>query len=284
MSLNNPVDFSIDYVINGPTDITEYLLKLAFYNPNNGYGGIWGPVNDSFTIEQGIREKVINKMVAPLLQVAGGTTEIIDLSGAKIENLSGGIIWVSVPDFMTGGRRILEVIEVYPGNINRAVSNGYNFGNYAACGASMMNNSLNRLINGLNDGNVTRSFNSFTMVGPNSFIIRDAGSAMFNMIAKVILSYDESFSGVPTKMFDKFAELVELGTKAYIYKTCRRGMQEAVSRFGVTVDDVQDDIQGYSDAAQQFKEFYNDKMKKYMAYADAKGKTDQLKMIVPRKR
>lgn len=284
MSLNNPVDFSIDYVINGPTDITEYLLKLAFYNPNNGYGGIWGPVNDSFTIEQGIREKVINKMVAPLLQVAGGTTEIIDLSGAKIENLSGGIIWVSVPDFMTGGRRILEVIEVYPGNINRAVANGYNFGNYAACGASMMNNSLNRVINGLNDGNVTRSFNSFTMVGPNSFIIRDAGSAMFNMIAKVILSYDESFSGVPTKMFDKFAELVELGTKAYIYKTCRRGMQEAVSRFGVTVDDVQDDIQGYSDAAQQFKEFYNDKMKKYMAYADAKGKTDQLKMIVPRKR
>lgn len=284
MSLSNPVDFSIDYVINGPTDITEYLLKLAFYNPNNGYGGIWGPVNDSFTIEQGIREKVINKMVAPLLQVAGGTTEIIDLSGAKIENLSGGIIWVSVPDFMTGGRRILEVIEVYPGNINRAVANGYNFGNYAACGASMMNNSLNRLINGLTDGNVTRSFNSFTMVGPNSFIIRDAGSAMFNMIAKVILSYDESFSGVPTKMFDKFAELVELGTKAYIYKTCRRGMQEAVSRFGVTVDDVQDDIQGYSDAAQQFKEFYNDKMKKYMAYADAKGKTDQLKMIVPRKR
>jgi hypothetical protein len=284
MSLSNPVDFAIDYVINGPTDITEYLLKLAFYNPNNGYNAIWGPMNDSFSIEQGIREKVVNKMVAPLLKVAGGQTEIIDLSGAQIENLAGGVIWVSVPDFLTGGRRILEVIEVYPGNINRAIANGYNFGNYANCGASMMNNSLNRLISGLDDGNVTRSFNSFTMVGPNSFIIRDAGSAMFNMIAKVILSYDENFSGVPVKMFDKFAELVELGTKAYIYKTCRRGMQEAVSRFGVTVDDVQDDIQGYADAAQQFKDFYNDRMKKYMAYADAKGKTDTLKMIVPRKR
>ncbi|QZA70502.1 hypothetical protein AH04_12 [Erwinia phage AH04] len=284
MSLSNPVDFAIDYVINGPTDITDYLLKLAFYNPNNGYGGIWGPSNDSFTVEQGIREKVVNKMVAPLLQVAGGQTEIIDLSGAQIENLAGGVIWVNVPDFLTGGRRILEVVEVYPGNINRAVANGYNFGNYASCGASAMNNSMNRLISGLTDSNVTRSFNSFTMVGPNSFIIRDAGSAMFNMIAKVILSYDENFNGVPTKMFDKFAELVELGVKAYIYKTCRRGMQEAVSRFGVTVDDVQDDIQGYSDAAQQFKEFYNERMKKYMAYADAKGKTDQLKMIVPRKR
>jgi hypothetical protein len=284
MSLSSPVDFAIDYVMNGPTDISEYLLKLAFHNPNNGYGGIWGNPNDSFSVEQGIREKVIAKMVAPLLQVAGGQTEIIDLSGAQIENLAGGVIWVSVPDFMTGGRRIIEVIEVYPGNINRAVANGYNFGSAATCGGGAINNSLSRLMTGLTDSNVTRSFNSFTIVGPNSFLIRDAGSAMFNMIAKVVLSYDESFNGVPVKMFDKFAELVELGTKAYIYKTCRRGMQEAVSRFGVTVDDVQDDIQGYSDAAQQFKEFYNDKMKKYMAYADAKGKTDQLKMIVPRKR
>lgn len=284
MSLSSPVDFAIDYVMNGATDISDYLLKLAFYNPNNGYGGIWGNNNDSFSVEQGIREKVISKMVAPLLQVAGGQTEIIDLSGAQIENLAGGVIWVSVPDYLTGGRRIIEVIEVYPGNINRAVANGYNFGGAATCGSSMMNNSLNRLMTGLTDSNVTRSFNSFTMVGPNSFLIRDAGSAMFNMIAKVVLSYDESFSGIPVKMYDKFAELVELGTKAYIYKTCRRGMQEAVSRFGVTVDDVQDDIQGYSDAHQQFKEFYNDRMKKYMAYADAKGKTDQLKMIVPRKR
>ncbi|QGH72114.1 putative virion structural protein [Klebsiella phage N1M2] len=224
------------------------------------------------------------KMVGPLLNVAGGTTEIIDLSAAHIENLSGGIIAVNVPDFMTGGRRILSVLEVYPGNINRAINNGYNFNNYAACGSGMMNNSLNRLINGLDDGQVQRSFTSFTMTGNNSFIIRDAGSAMFNMIAKVILSYDEHFSVIPPRMYDKFAELVELGVKAYIYKTCRRGMQEAVSRFGVTVEDVQDDIQGYADAHREFKDLYNNEIKKYLAYADPKGKSDAIKMTVPRKR
>ena len=280
----NPVDFSINYVINGPTDISEYLLKLAFDNPNNGYGDIWGPINNEFSIEQGIREKVIGKMVGPMIDVGGGTTEIIDLSSAQISNLSAGIIAVNVPDFLTGGRRILEVIEVYPGNLNRAIANGYNFSGFGACGAGMMGNSLNRLISNLDDSNVTRSFNSFTMVGNNSFIIRDAGSAMFNMIAKVVLSFDEYFSGIPPKVYPIFAELVELGTKAYIYKRCRRGMQEAVSRFGVTVEDVQDDIQGYSDAAQQFKELYNEKIKKYLAYSDPKGKTDQLKMSVPRKR
>lgn len=280
----NPVDFSIDYVMNGANDISEYLLKLAFENPNNGYGAVWGPINNEFSIEQGIREKVILKMVAPMLQVAGGTTEIIDLSSALINNLQGGIIHVNVPDFLTGGRRILEVIEVYPGNINRAITSGYNFSNYATCGAGQVNNSLNRLINGLDDGNVQRTFTSFTMVGNNSFLIRDAGSALFNMLAKVILSYDDNFSVVPVKMYDKFYELVELGVKAYIYKKCKRGMQEAVSRFGVTVDDLQDDIQNYASAAQEFKEFYDTQMKKYMAYADPKGKADQIKMTTPRKR
>lgn len=280
----NPVDFSIEYVINGPTDISEYLLKLAFSNPNNGYGGVWGPVNDEFSIEQGIREKVILKMVAPLLNVAGGTTEIIDLSSAHIENIQGGIIHVNVPDFLTGGRRILQVVEVYPGNINRAVANGNAFVGAAGCGQSMMNNSMQRLMNGLNDGNVQRSFTSFTMTGNNSFLIRDAGSAMFNMIAKVVLSYDDHFTVIPPRMYDVFAEFVELGVKTYIYKRCRRGMQEAVSRFGVSVDDVQDDIQGYSDAAEQFKTFYEDKIKKRLQYADPKGKADQIKYSMPRKR
>lgn len=280
----NPVDFSIDYVLNGPNDISDYLLKLAFENPNNGYGGIWGPINSEFSVEQGIREKVILKMVAPLLQVAGGTTEIIDLSSALIQNLEGGIIHVNVPDFLTGGRRILEVIEVYPGNMNRAIAAGSNFTGFAACGTSQTTNAMSRVISGLSNSNVTRTFTSFTLVGNNSFLIHGAGSAMFNMLAKVILSYDDNFSVIPPKMYPKFAELVTLGVKAYIYKKCRRGMQEAVSRFGVTVDDLQDDIQEYRDAAQQFNELYNDQMKKHLAYADPKGKADQIKMMVPRKR
>lgn len=282
--MSNPVDFSIDYIINGASDISPYLLKLAFSNPNNGYGSVWSPVNSEFSVEQGIREKVILKMVAPLLNVAGGQTEIIDLTSARIENLQGGIIHVNVPDFLTGGRRITSVIEVYPGNINRAIANGNNFSNFATCGTSAMTNALSRVINGLDNGNVQRTFTTFTMTGNNSFIIRDAGSALFNMIAKVVLSYDEHFSGLPEKMYDKFAELCELGTKAYIYKHCRRGMQEAVSRFGVTVDDVQDDIQGYADAHREFKDLYQNEIKKYMSYADKKGVTDTIKMMVPRKR
>lgn len=280
------VDYAIQQVVEGAiTDISPYILEIAFDNPqNHSYADIWGPVETSSTIEQGIREKVILKMICPVANVIGSQTEIIDLTGARIENLSGGIIAVNVPDFLTGGRVIVGVVEVYPGNINRAIANGNNFSGYATCGTSQMNNSLNRLINGLDNGNVQRTFTTFTITGRNSFIIRDAGSALFNMVAKVQLSYDEYFSGIPTKMYDKFAEWVEIATKAYIYRNCRRGMQEAISRAGVSVDDVQDEIMGYADAHRDFKAMYNDEMKKYFSYADNKGVSDTIKMMVPRKR
>lgn len=277
------VDFAIQYVQDGPSDISPYMLKLAFENANNGYGSVWAPVNTEFSIDQGIREKVIGKMVGPLMNLSG-QTEVIDLSYARIENLTGGVIAVNVPDFLTGGRRIVQVIEVYPGNINRAIMNGNNFSGPAQCGVGQMNNALGRLINGLDDGNVQRTFTNITMTGNNSFIIRDAGSALFNMIAKVVLSFDDHFTSIPPKSYDKFAEWIELGVKAYIYKNCRRGMQEAVARFGVTVDELQDEIQGYADAGKEFKEMYNYEMKKILAYADPKGKADTLKFLVPRKR
>lgn len=282
----NPVDFSIQNLISGVNDIPEYLLKLAFDNPNNSYGSVWSPVNTEYSIEQGIREKVILKMVGPLLNVVSGNTEILDLSSARITNMQGGHIHVNVPDFLTGGRKIISVIEVYPGNLNRAIASGYNMtsGNGSCDTAGQVGNTLNRLMVGLDDSNVQRSFTSFTMTGNNSFLIRDAGAAMFNMIAKVVLAYDEHFSVIPPKMYDKFYELVELATKAYIYKTCRRGVQEAVSRYGVSVDDVRDDVERYADSAREFKEFFNEELKKHLAYADPKGVSDSLKMMVPRKR
>ncbi|QDB70426.1 hypothetical protein CF8_0013 [Aeromonas phage CF8] len=281
----NMVDFCISYVVEGTSDISDYLLKLAFDNPNNGTGFVWGDQNTEYSIEQGIREKVIAKMINPLFNAASGNTEIIDLSGAHIKSLSGGTIHVNVPDFLTGGRKILSVLEVYPGNINRAVAAGYNFSSYETCnGGGEMGNAMNRLMQGLDNGQVQRVYTHFTMVGNNTFLIRDAGSAMFNMVAKVVLSYDEHFSTIPPKSYFQMAKLVELGVKAYIYKTCRRGMQEAVARFGVSIDEIREEVNEYRDAGVQFREFFEEEIQRYLAYADPKGVSDSLRMLVPRRK
>lgn len=281
----NLVDFCVDHIVNGPTDISDYLLKLAFDNPNNLGGFVWGDQNTEYSIEQGIREKVIIKMIAPLLNVQGGQTEIIDLSGAHIKNMAGGNIHVNVPDFLTGGRKILSVLEVYPGSLNRALTSNANFVGYSSCETGgQMGNALNRVMNGLDSGQVQRVYTHFTIVGNNSFIIRSAGSVMFNLVAKVVLSYDEHFSVVPPKMYYAFAKLVELGVKSYIYKNCRRGMQEAVSRFGVSIDEIKEEVMEYRDASKEFRDYFEEDIQKYLAYSDNKGISDTIKAMMPRRR
>lgn len=278
------VNFCINHVINGPNEISEYALKLAFDNPVSGMGyPAWSDIeNDSnYSIEQGIRQKVIYNMMGPLLNVGGGTTELIDLSGAKIRWLGNGMLHVNVPDSLTGGREILSIINLYPANVSTAMVAGG--GTQSSCGSGLIGSELNKLISGLSSNNVISGFTDTSRTGRNSFLIRTPGINLYNLIAKVILSYDDNFSIINPKAYPYIAELAVLGTQAFIYKNCRRGLKEAVQKYGYSLDDLQDEIDTYRESGKEFMELYNTQIRKILAYADPKGVSDMIAMIVPRR-
>lgn len=280
------VDFCVNSVINGPNDISDYVLQLAFDNPVSGRGyPAWGDMeNDSdYSIYSGIKEKVIYKMIAPLLNATGGVTELIPLSGAKLTNLPNGFVHVNVPDTLTGGRDILSIIALYPGAMG--LSTLYSGSGGATCGSGSINDSLNSVVSGLTGSAASglSGFNNTTMTGRNSFLIRMTGVTLFDIAAKVLLSMDDEFSHLSPRAWPYFAELTVLGTKAYIYKHCRRGLREAVHRFGLSLDDIQDEIMGMSDAARMFLELYDTRVKKILAYSDRVGRDDSIAMITPRR-
>lgn len=279
------VQYCIDYVLDGPNDISLQALRLAFDDTISGlsYPQYTSMEYDSnYNIEQGIREKVIYKMIGKMINASGGVTEVIDLSTSRIRYLGNGIIHVNVPDTVTGGREILSVIAVYPGTIGSMLMYGSGNG-MARCGnGGAIGNSLNSIAKNLTNDHVVSSYSNITKTGRNSFIIKAAGMLLFTMSAKVILSYDEEFSVISPKAYEYFGDLTVLGTKAYIYKHCRRGLKEAVRRFGFSVDELQDEIDGYADAHREYSELYT-KIKKILAYADSKGVSDHINMIVPRR-
>lgn len=280
----NLVSFCVNHVLNGPNEISDYALKLAFDNPVSGYGypsWLTNEYDSDYSMEQGIREKVIYKMIAPLLNVAGGTTEIIDLSQARVRYIGNGQIHVNVPDSLTGGREILSIVNIYPGNLGSSMMT--NRGTDASCGVGDVANAMNRIVNSLSTKNVISGFTQTSRTGRNSFLIRTAGMVVYTLTAKVILSYDEEFSIINPKAYTYFCELAVLGTKAYIYKTCRRGLKEAVQKYGYPLDDLQDEIDSYRDAGAEFMTLFNDKIRKVLAYADPKGVSDMLAMITPRR-
>lgn len=278
------VDFCINQVTSGSCEISDYALQLAFDNPVNGQGyPSWmGIENDSnYSIEQGIREKIIYKMIGPLLNVVGGTTELIDLSQARVEYLGNGHMHVNVPDALTGGREILSVINVYPGNLGASLM--YGGSNTQTCGNGQIQQSMNAIVNNLSSNNIISGFFETTKTGRNSFLIRSSGVAIYSLAAKVILSYDDEFTIISPRAYPYFGELTVLGTKAYIYKKCRRGLKEAVQKYGYSLDDLQDEIDEYRGAHAEFMEYFRDKIRKVLAYADPKGVSDHIAMITPRR-
>lgn len=277
------VSFCINHVVNGPTGPSDYALKLAFDNPVSGFGypsWLSNEYDSDYSVEQGIREKVIYKMIAPLLNVAGGTTELIDLSQARIRYIGNGQMHVNVPDSLTGGREILSIINIYPGNLGSNLISG---GGTATCGVGAVSSAMNRIVNNLSTNNVISGFTNTSRTGRNSFLIRSSGMIIYTLVAKVILTYDEEFSIINPKAYPYFCELVDLGVKAYIYRTCRRGLKEAVQKYGYPLDELQDEIDGYRDSGAEFMEFFKYKIRKVLAYADPVGVSDHIAMVTPRR-
>lgn len=275
----------VDYAINMITgsDIDEYLLKLAFENPNANFNGNWYGMLNNTTVEQGIREKVIHRTVLPACQVGGGKTEYVDLTGARIRDLGNGYVEVNVPDSLTGGRKIITVEEIYLGSMASAagmLSMGVN--ENTMCGQGSLNDMMQGLVDSLSSNRtMPPTYSNVHMTGNNSFVIVGMNSGTFSMTAKCLLEFDDGMTSIHPKAFDTFADLCLLATKAYIYRTCRRPTQEAVIRAGVPIESIRDDIDEYRDAWKDYREFFDTTWKKTMAYSDRQGMYNRIAMMTP---
>jgi hypothetical protein len=279
----NPVDYAINRVMGA--DLDEYILKLAFENPNTNYMGNWYNVASPTSIQQGIREQVIFRTVLPMCNVNGGKTEFIDLSGSQMMDKGNGCVEVNVPDVWTGGRKIISVSEVYLGSMTSATGMlGMSINDGGNCGQGSISDMMQGMIDGLSPSrSMPITYTNIQMTGNNCFVIFGLNSGTFSMTAKCILEYDEGMSSIHPRHYDYFAELVELAVKAYIYRKCRRPTQEAVIRSGVAIEAIKDDIEEMRDSWTQYKEYFDTVWKRCMAYSDTQLKVEAVRMSVPRR-
>jgi len=276
------VEHAINMVCN--SDIDQYLLELAFTNPNGNFGGNWYNSVDQNTVEQGIREKVIHAFVLPSCQINGGKTEFIDLYGTRVRDMGNGCIECKVPLLITGGRHIVHVIEVYLGSLNSITGVlGLNQSG-SACGGGVLNEMTSNLLDSLDSSrSIPQSYTNIHMNGNNSFVIFGMTNPLFSMCAKVILEYDDNLSVITPRAWDVFGDLCILATKAHIYKNCRRPTEEAVKRSGVALDSIRDDISEYRDAWKEYRELFQTRWTKLMSYSDLQRKASAVSSLTVRR-
>lgn len=276
------VDHAINMVMN--SDIDQYLLELAFMNPNANFSGNWYNLTDSTTIEQGIREKVIHAHVLPSCKINGGKTEFIDLYGSRVRDMGNGAIECKVPLFVTGGRHLVVVQEVYLGSLNSITGVlGLNQTN-TACGQGVMNEMLSNLTDTLNSSRaIPQTYTNIHMNGNNSFVIFGMTNPLFSMCAKAILEYDDNLSSIHSRCWDTFGDLCILAVKNYIYRTCKRPVEEAVIRSGVPLDSIRDDVNEYRDAWKDYREMMAGPWTKIMSHSDMQKKSSSIAALTPRR-
>lgn len=277
----NCVDYAINYVMN--SDVDDYLLKLAFENPNAGFSGNWYSLVTNTTISQGIRERVIHQVVLPACNVMGGKTEFIDLTGAFRRDVGSNCLEVNVPDQLTGGRHIIDVEQVYIGTMTTtSASTGIGVQTNLNCGGGVMNEMMQGMIGSLaGNAAIPTVYTNIQMLGNNSFVIVGCNNGSNSLTAKCLMEYDPGLSSIHPRAFQAFSEMVLLAVKAFIYRNCRRPAQEAVIRSGVPIDEIKDDINEYRDSWQLFNEYFNTTWSKYMAYSDSQKIYDNINMTVP---
>lgn len=259
----------VDYAINAITtrsDISNYVLDMAFKNPNRNIHGNSFYTPNQETVNQGIREKIIYGMVLPACNVMGGITENLDLSGSMIENMGGGNIYVNVPDFITRGRRIINVIKITPGGLTTGGGILDYVGN-EPCGSGVVTDVLGKLLGSINP-NTPKEYTNISMVGNNAFVIHNCPNFIMNFVAQVYMEFDENLSSINPRHYENFYTLCEYACKAYIYKNLRHPTSEAVILSGVSVDSIKDEIFGYSDAGENFNEYLRDEWTRCMVNSD----------------
>lgn len=277
----NCVDYAINYVMN--SDIDDYILKLAFENPNSGFTGNWYGLVNNTTVAQGIRERVIFQTVLPACNVMGGKTEFVDLTTASKRDIGAGCVEVNVPDQLTGGRHIIDVEEIYLGTMTSMNGvMGAGLSGDASCGQGTMHEMMQGMVNSLaGNRSIPTTYTNIHMLGNNSFVIVGCNNGTNSLTAKCLMEYDEGLSSIHPRAYQFFGHLVLLAVKAYIYRNCRRPAQEAVIRCGVPIDEIKDDIMEYRDSWQEYNDYFNTSWTKRMAYSDAQKVYENITMTVP---
>lgn len=276
----NCVDFAINQIVNAG-DIPSYILRLAFERQNGNFIDNWMDLVNQNTVEQGIREKVIHATVLPRCHIQGGMIEWLDLTGSIIMDMGQGNVKVHVPDFITGGRKIISVMEIYQGAMN-ATSGILGALTEQGCGGGgALGEAQYGLMQTLKGNSaLPMTYTRIQPLGNNTFVICGAPRGVFSMTAKVILESDDNLSHIAPQAIPYFATLCNHAVKAYIYKECRFPANEAVRRSGVPLESITDCIGQWSDAWANYEEYFNNEWLGYMNYSDRIRKADGISASV----
>ena len=254
-----------------PTPILREAFKddVMYYNSPN------------ISLDEQIRNKVIKPRIYPVCNVVGGQHVVVNLYDLSPTYTDMYITVYEIPPERVCNREIISAMSVSysPSTANTgwqvAANNNTSMygGNYLTREALMLCEGLSPIPNVSNA--------AVEIIGHNTILIRGSNSTSMFYQLRCFISNDPNFNNFQVRSQWKFAELVELAVKAYIYNELYIKMDRAYVVGGQELGSFKQIIENYADAEQMFKEFIKDQWQAIAAMNDTHTHDRFIRLQIP---
>ncbi|UQT02891.1 hypothetical protein TOTORO_00280 [Serratia phage vB_SmaS-Totoro] len=232
-----------------------------------------------------VRNKVIDAKVRPDCDLLGALEINIPLRQAEIINDPSGDYRtvVRIPKFLTQGRTIVEALYFnYTYNlgaqtmIGGTLNNDYSMNN---CGNSQLMNYASKILTSAAPGGLTGSA-AVTLIGENTIMITDYMGSVKQGSITCRVSHDADMNTLPPRAVPQFVQLCVYATKAWIYNNVKVKLNQGYLEGGSEMPVIQEFVDGYSDAAELYKEYFREEWTAVQMMSDNAAHGNYLRNLI----
>lgn len=219
---------------------------------------------DAISLDEKIRELVIEGRVAIDVNLVGGTEVLLPMRQAEREYVDSWNIIYRFPPEVLGNRKISTVHELIYG-LTQGLAGS------TTTGFDSRSSGLLKDVR-----NIIRATNGVALMGTayvqllnhNTILVNDSNQVMGDAAVRCTVSHEPNFNDIKQPYYRDFAEMVVLAVKAHVYNTLVIDLDEGLIRSGATLGRVREIIDSYADANTMYNEFVDVKWAKLAIIQD----------------
>ena len=254
------------------SSIPREILERTFLTQNmSAFGGRHN--FQPLSLDQRIREAVIDGTVLPDCHLVGGTEVTVPLGSVRPEYVNSYNLVYRVPKHLTQQRSIVRVLHITFGD--GGIAGSMNLG---LQGRSAVLDKAQGVLQSRLPIPIVSTAN-IELIGENTVLVRENIAMPGNPYLRCVVENDAELNGLLPAAILVFGKLCVLSCKSYIYNTINISLDQAQLSGGMALGRFREVVDSYSDAQEQYETMFNERWRKVALLADPAAHERHLKMI-----
>lgn len=233
------------------------------------------------TEEEALLSQVIRPIVLMDLSILTGQTHIIPLTLAETVQVNPYTYIYHIPNNLLHDRKINAVYDVgYIPSYNGYYPTQLNDYPRDDCTYSQVNEALQKLYDSRKHTMIPLIATT-RLISSQTIMCEYTSPSPLPNIARVSLSHDADLRDISPKAYMLFGDLCFLAAKAHIHNTLLVQLDGGFIRHGAEYPTIKGIVEGYSEAANEYRELLNTKWRNVAALVDRNRHANHIRSMIP---